>query len=200
MQGWSRRQSLLVFALVLLLCGQLFAGVTASISGTVKDPSGAAIAGATVTATNVDTAIAVTQTSNGQGFYSFQSLPLGKYTIGVEQKGFKTYLQTGLILDVNAALTVDPTLQVGQTTEKVEVAADMLHVETINSQMGEVIEGKRMTDVPLITRSFTDLLSVAARRSLRSVSHDRRLCRPIYFGWLCSSSGLRRFECGRVFG
>ncbi|HLX85558.1 MAG TPA: carboxypeptidase regulatory-like domain-containing protein [Terriglobales bacterium] len=160
MQGWNRRQSLLVFALVLLVCGQMFAGVTASISGTVKDPSGAAIAGATVTATNVDTAIAVTQTSNGQGFYSFQSLPLGKYTVDVEQKGFKTYRQTGLVLEVSSALTVDATLQVGQTTEKVEVAADALHVETISSQMGEVIESKRMTDVPLISRSYTDLLSL----------------------------------------
>jgi hypothetical protein len=160
MQGWNRRQSLLVFALVLLVCGQMFAGVTASISGTVKDPSGAAIAGATVTATNVDTAIATTQTSNGQGFYSFQSLPLGKYNIEAQQKGFKTYRQTGVTLDVNAALTVDATLQVGQTTEKVEVAADMLHVETISSQMGEVIEGKRITDVPLLSRSYTDLLSL----------------------------------------
>jgi hypothetical protein len=160
MQGWNRRQSLLVFALVLLVCGQMFAGVTASISGTVKDPSGAAIAGATVTATNVDTAIAVTQTSNGQGFYSFQSLPLGKYTVDVAQKGFKTYRQTGLVLEVSTALTVDATLQVGQTTEKVEVAADALHVETSSSQMGEVIESKQMTDVPLISRSFTDLLSL----------------------------------------
>ena len=160
MQGWNRRQSLLVFALVLLVCGQMFAGVTASISGTVKDPSGAAIAGATVTATNVGTGIATTQTSNGQGFYSFQSLPLGHYNIEAQQKGFKTYRQTGLVLDVNAALTVDPALQVGQSTEKVEVSADMLHVETVSSQMGEVIEGKRMTDVPLISRSFTDLLSL----------------------------------------
>lgn len=160
MRGWSRRHSVLVLVLVLLACGQAFAGVTASISGTVKDTSGAAIAGATVTATNVDTGIAVTQSSNGQGFYSFQSLPLGKYTIGVEQKGFKTYLQTGLTLDVNAALTADATLQVGQTSEKIEVSADMLHVETVSSQMGEVIEGKRMTDVPLISRSYTDLLSL----------------------------------------
>lgn len=159
--GWSRRcHGVVIFALVLLMCGHLFAGVTASISGTVKDASGAAIAGATVTATNVDTGIKVTQASNGQGFYSFQSLPLGKYTIGVEQKGFKSYVQTGLVLDVNAALTVDASLQVGQTTEKVEVAADMLHVETISSQMGEVIEGKRMTDVPLISRSYTDLLAL----------------------------------------
>lgn len=154
------RQRLLLFAFVLLLVGQMFAGVTASISGTVKDTSGAAVAGATVTATNVDTEIAVTQTTNLQGFYSFQSLPLGKYTVEVQQKGFKTYRQTGLVLDVNAALEADATLQVGQTTEKVEVSADMLHVETISSQMGDVIEGKRMTDVPLLSRSYTDLLSL----------------------------------------
>ncbi|MBZ5613837.1 MAG: carboxypeptidase regulatory-like domain-containing protein [Acidobacteriia bacterium] len=157
---WNRRESILVLAVVLLVCGQVFAGVTASISGTVKDTSGAAIAGATVTATNVETAIALTQTSNSQGFYSFQSLPLGKYTIDVAQKGFKIYRQTGVALDVNAALTVDATLQVGQMTEKVEVSADMLHVETISSQMGEVIEGKRITDVPLISRSYTDLLAL----------------------------------------
>ena len=148
------------FALLVLTCGQSFAGVTASISGTVKDSSGAAIAGANVIATNVDTSIAEKQTTNGQGFYSFQSLPLGKYTVEVQQKGFKTYRHTGLTLDVNAALTVDATLQVGQANEKVEVAADMLHVETISSQMGEVIEGKQMTDVPLISRSYTDLLSL----------------------------------------
>ena len=158
--GCSRRQGVLLFVCVLLICGQLFAGVTASISGTVKDPSGAAIAGATVTATNTETGISQTQTTNGQGFYSFQSLPLGKYTIDVQEKGFKAYRQRDLTLDVNSALMIDVTLQVGQTTEKVEVAADALHVETITSQMGEVIEGKRMTDVPLISRSYTDLLSL----------------------------------------
>src|SRR5208282_707344 len=113
-----------------------------------------------VTATNTGTAIAQTQTTNGQGFYSFQTLPLGKYTIDVQEKGFKAYRQTDLTLDVNSALLVDVSLQVGQTTEKVEVAADALHVETITSQMGEVIEGKEMTDVPLVTRSYTDLLAL----------------------------------------
>ena len=94
--GWIRRQGFLVAALVLLVCSQLFAGVTASISGTVKDPSGASIAGATVTATNTETGISQTQTTNGQGFYSFQSLPLGKYTIDVQEKGFKAYRQRDL--------------------------------------------------------------------------------------------------------
>ena len=106
---------LVVLALALFTGRQLFAGVTASISGTVKDPSGAAIAGATVTATNTGTGIAQSQTTNGQGYYSFQSLPLGKYTVDIQQKGFKTYPQTEITVDVNAALTVDVTLQVGQT-------------------------------------------------------------------------------------
>lgn len=148
------------FALLVLTCGQSFAGVTASISGTVKDSSGATIAGASVTATNVETGIAERQNTNGQGFFSFQSLPLGKYTVEVQQKGFKTYRRTDLILDVNSALTVDVTMQVGQTTEQIEVSADALHVETVTSQMGEVIEGKEMTDVPLVKRSYTDLLAL----------------------------------------
>src|SRR6202158_4315218 len=135
--GCSRRQGVLLFVCVLLVCSQVFAGVTASISGTVKDPSGAAIAGATVTATNTETGISQAQTTNGQGFYSFQSLPLGKYTIDVQEKGFKAYRQRDLTLDVNSALMIDVTLQVGQTTEKVEVAADALHVEPITSQIGE---------------------------------------------------------------
>jgi hypothetical protein len=155
-----RRQVVSLFVFALLLCGQLFAGVTASISGTVKDASGASVPGATVTATNTDTAVSETQTSNAQGYYSFQSLPLGKYTIEFQQKGFKAYRQTGITLDVNSALLVDANLQVGQTNVVVEVTADALHVETVSSQMGEVIESKQMTDVPLISRSYTDLLAL----------------------------------------
>jgi hypothetical protein len=151
---------LLIFALALITSAQLLAGVTASISGTVIDPSGAVIAGATVTATNVDTGVATTQTTNSQGFYSFQSLPLGNYTISVQQTGFKAYAQTGLVLDVNSALVVDVKLQVGAATEKVEVLSTALHVDTESTQMGEVITGKEMTDVPLVTRSYTDLLAL----------------------------------------
>src|SRR5208282_1283242 len=64
------------------------------------------------------------------------------------------------VLDVNSALVVDVALQVGQTTEKIEVSSSALHVDTANTQMGEVIEGKEMTDVPLVTRSYTDLLAL----------------------------------------
>src|ERR1700755_1677931 len=114
----------MVFGFVLLLLsGQLIAGVTASISGTVTDASGAVVVGASVTATNVETGVATTQTTNGQGFYSFQGLPLGKYTLDVQQTGFKSYRQTGLVVDVNSALVIDVPLQVGTTSEKVEVSS-----------------------------------------------------------------------------
>src|ERR1700737_5106380 len=152
--------ALLVLLALTLLIPSAWAAVTASISGTITDPSGAAVVGATVTATNVDAGVTNTQQTNGQGFYSFQSLPLGRYTVEVQQTGFKSYRQTGLVLDVDAALTVDASLQVGQASEKVEVTSEALHVETTSTQMGEVIEGSRMTSVPLSTRSYTDLLTL----------------------------------------
>ncbi len=160
LKTWCHRRVVLAGLLFVLATLSSFAGVTASISGTVKDPSGASVAGAKVIATNVATSIQQSQTTNEQGFYSFQTLPPGTYTLDVQQAGFKAYRQTGIIVDVNSAIPVDVVLQVGQTTEKVEVASDALHVETVNSQMGEVIEGKEMTDVPLVTRSYTDLLAL----------------------------------------
>ena len=111
--------SLCVLALLVLVpCGLLLAGVTASISGTVTDPSGAIVAGATVTATNVETGVASTQTTNAQGFYSFPELPPGKYVLDVRQTGFKEYTQKDLVLEVNNALTIDVALQVGADYRK----------------------------------------------------------------------------------
>ena len=151
--------ALAAFAL-LIAGGSAFAGVTASISGTVKDPSGATVAGASVTVVNDDTGIKQSQHTNAAGFYSFQSLPLGHYTIEVEQPGFRIYRQTGLVLDVNAALVIDVDLKVGEVKEAVEVQSEALHVETATSQLGEVIEGQKITTVPLVTRSYTDLLAL----------------------------------------
>jgi carboxypeptidase family protein len=157
---FANYRGVLALAIVLLLCGGVFAGVTASISGTVKDATGAFVVGAKVTATNTETGIVSTQPTNGDGYYSFQSLALGRYDIEVQQTGFKLYRRTGVVLDVNAALVIDVTLQVGQLSEKVEVSSEALHVETANTQMGEVIEGSRMTAVPLVSRSYTDLLAL----------------------------------------
>jgi carboxypeptidase family protein len=154
------RRALVAFGILLLAGAGVFAVVTASISGTVTDSSGSVVSGALVTATNVGTGVATVQHTNGQGYYSFQELALGTYTVEVQQTGFKAYKKTELVLDVNSALTVDVKLQVGQATEVMEVQSDALHVESVNTEMGEVIEGKEMTDVPLVTRSYTDLLAL----------------------------------------
>src|SRR4029077_4630685 len=72
----------------------------------------------------------------------------------------KGYKKTGLVLDVDAALVVDVALQVGEVRELVQVQSEALHVETASSQLGEVIEGDRISRVPLVTRSYTDLLAL----------------------------------------
>ena len=151
---------LAVLCALLLSSGRAMAGVTASISGTVKDASGAIVAGATVKAVNRETGITQTQTTNAQGFYAFQALPLGYYDVEIQQPGFKGFRATNLVLDVNSALVLDATLAVGEVKEVMQVSGEALRVETASSQLGEVIGGTEMTGVPLVTRSYTDLLAL----------------------------------------
>ena len=150
-------------ALGILLCltpGAAFASVTGRISGSVKDPTGAVVPGATVTALNTDTGLRETLRTDAQGFYAFLSLPVGHYDLQVQQQGFRDYRQTGLTLDVNTALLVDVILQLGAETQQVTVSANIAQVETTNTQMGELITSNKMTTLPLNGRSYTDLLAL----------------------------------------
>jgi hypothetical protein len=143
-----------------LCANPAWASVTARVSGIIKDPSGAVISGAAVTAVNEDTGVKEVTRSDAQGFYSFPSLPTGHYDIEVKQPGFRSYRQTGLVLDVNTVLQVDVALQVGQQNAEVVVAGNPVQVETTSTQMGEVISDTKMTTVPLNGRSYTDLLAL----------------------------------------
>ncbi len=98
--------------------------------------------------------------TDGRGFYSFQSLPVGRYDVQVGASGFKPLRRTGVVIDVNSKVVVDASLAIGERTDTVTVSEAAAHVETVDTQMGEVITGKQMTSVPLISRSFTDLLSL----------------------------------------
>ncbi|MGB7155558.1 MAG: carboxypeptidase regulatory-like domain-containing protein, partial [Candidatus Acidiferrales bacterium] len=151
---------LLVSMLLPWLASSAWAGVGGSIAGTVTDPSGGVIPSATVTATNTDTGIPQSVSTDDKGFYSFPSLPVGHYELEVEHAGFKLYRRTGIVLDANAALTVDAALVLGPRSEVVTVKEDQVHVETITTEMGQVITGGQMTAVPLNGRSFTDLLAL----------------------------------------
>jgi hypothetical protein len=150
-----------VAAVVFLLAGNaLWGSVTASISGVVRDATGALVPSAVVVALNTQTGVRWTINTDGQGFYSFQALPVGNYEVDVSKNGFNGYRQTGLVLTVNAALAVDVTLQVGQVSQRVTVTSTVVHVDTTSTQMGEVIGSNKMTEVPLLTRGYTDLLAL----------------------------------------
>jgi hypothetical protein len=155
-----QRSSVSLFLFVGWAIGITWASIAGGISGLVTDPSGAVVPGATVVATETQTGVKTTVTTDDKGFYSLPSLPVGTYDLQVSQIGFKTFTQTGLVINANSALRVDATLSVGTINEKVEVRTDAVHVEAESTQMGEVITGKTMTAVPLNGRAYTDLLAL----------------------------------------
>src|SRR5579863_6504446 len=160
----SRQIKTLRLLLVALVIGVLaplaWGAVTGRISGTVKDPTGAVVPNAQVTALETQTGIKTVTKADSAGFYSFPSLPVGHYDLEVRASGFKDFKQTGLILDVNTALLLDIPLQLGEASQEVTVNAAAVQVETTNTQMGEVISDVKMTTVPLNGRSYTDLLAL----------------------------------------
>lgn len=156
------KSSLLRFYLLLGLLGTAWAGVGGSISGAVKDLSGAAIAQAAVSLLNTNTSARQSTVSDGRGTYAFPVLPIGNYVLEVNHPGFKPYRRIGIVLDTNSALLLDIVLQVGERTDAVTVSDSAVHLETYSSQMGEVINNAQMTAVPLDGRSYTDLLSLQA--------------------------------------
>ena len=137
-----------------------WAGSGGSVSGTVKDVSNAVVANAMVSATNVETGVQRQIATNGQGYYSFPDLSIGRYYIAIQRMGFKLYQRTGISINANSTLVVDATLQVGGQAQAVTVSENAAHVETSDTQMGEVIGGTKMAAVPLNGRSYTDLLAL----------------------------------------
>jgi len=138
----------------------LWASVGGSISGTVKDPSGSVVAGASVTVMEINTGLSHQTRTDSKGYYTFPVLPVGHYVLDVQASGFGEYKREGVVLDTNAALTLNASLVVGSVSQNVTVDDNTLHVETTSTQMGQVITGRQMTAVPLDGRSYTDLLSL----------------------------------------
>jgi hypothetical protein len=145
-----------------LSASMAWASVGGSISGTAKDPLASVIPHASVTIREVNTGLIYRTHTDSKGYYTLPVLPVGHYELTVEAPGFSRYQRSDIILDTNAALTLDAALAVGSVAETVSVSDNALHVETTNTQMGEVITGRQMTAVPLDGRSYTDLLSLQA--------------------------------------
>ncbi len=149
-----------ILAFVIFASAFSSASITGGISGVVTDRSGAVIFGASVVAVDTQTGVKTAAKTDAKGFYNLPALAIGNYDLEISQVGFKTFRTTGLIIDANSALRADASLEVGTINEKVEVSSDVVHVETQSTQMGEVIEGAKMTSVPLNGRSFIDLLAL----------------------------------------
>src|SRR5207247_1903662 len=130
---------------------------SAGIYGSVSDSQGAVISGAKVTVLHVSTNQARTTVTNQTGEYLFPLLPVGEYRISVEQPGFKKYEQTRLVLQVNDNVKVDATLEVGEVSATVSVEGAAVSVETANATIKEVIDARRVVDLPLNGRNLAAL-------------------------------------------
>src|SRR5215216_3465822 len=131
---------------------------TSRITGRVVDAKQASIAGASVTITNEATRVTHTQTTTEAGVYAFEALPVGDYTVTVEQNGFKKFVKTGNHLEINNPLTVDVVMEIGQVTETVTVQGDVEQLQTANATIGNVVEQKAIETLPLNGRNPLTLL------------------------------------------
>jgi len=125
----------------------------------VLDPSGATVVNATVILTNASTGLERRIQTNPSGSYEFLAVPVGEnYSVRVEAAGFQAAVQTGIKLEINQKYRADFKLVVGAATETVEVSGATTQVDTINTQLGDVIGEKKLTSLPLNGRSYIDLL------------------------------------------
>jgi outer membrane receptor protein involved in Fe transport len=147
-----------VFILLLTSClfGQTFRG---TILGTVTDPSGAVVAGATISVKNTATGLERTTQTSTDGSYAIPELPIGTYTVTVTQSGFQTSVTREVVVNVASERRVDAQLRTGQVSEKVEVSGDLLpQVDTTSAVIGGVLTSETIADIPVNGRDYTKLI------------------------------------------
>jgi len=130
---------------------------SATIVGTVTDPSGAAIPNASITITDIDTGFIRTTTTNSTGNYSAGELPNGAYQLRIEVQGFKTFEQHDITLNVNATVRVDAALQIGSVGQSVTVEANVLQVQADSSVVSQTITSNQIETLPTNGRNILQL-------------------------------------------
>jgi carboxypeptidase family protein/TonB-dependent receptor-like protein len=128
------------------------------VSGVVKDSSGGVLPGVEVTITKTDTGMERTAITSASGGYVFTNLPVGPYKLKAALQGFNTYIQEGIVLQVNTNPTIDVTLSVGRIGEQITVTASSVTVETRSTGVGQVIDNEQVTQIPLNGRQATELI------------------------------------------
>src|SRR5881628_4225652 len=150
------------FLALILTSGAAWAqATTAQISGTVKDQSGAVLPGVEITATQTATGAKRSTVSNETGNYALPSLPIGPYMLEAALPGFKSYVQSGIVLQVDDSPIINVVLQVGQVSEQIEVQANAGLVETQRTAIGQVVTNKQIAELPLNGRDPHELIFLA---------------------------------------
>ncbi len=168
-RSYARRvkRALLAAGLLAVLASVAVAQTdTGSLQGTVTDTTGAVVSGATVTVTNLGTGRVVTVQTGGSGDFSVPTLNPAQYKVEVKATNFKSLTQT-VTLQVGQVLPLSFSLPAGAVSETVEVSSAVPQVATESSDLGEVIQGRQVVDLPLNARNFTQSRDLGAR------SHSR---------------------------
>ena len=139
----------------------LWAQATAQISGAVTDQTGAAVAGVVIKATQTATGAVRSIVSDQAGSYALRDLAVGPYMLEASLPGFRTYAQTGILLQVSSSPTINIALQLGDVAEAVDVKADAAMVETTTTGVGSVVDNARVEELPLNGRVPTQLIFLA---------------------------------------
>jgi len=150
-----------VFAVLALTCSAFAQMQFGQVTGTVFDPTGAAVANAKVTVTNAGTDLSLTATTNANGNYTVREIPPGVYKIEVEAAGFKTVTNTGVTANAGTIAHVDFKMQMGKTSEVVEVTAEAAAVNTEDSKLSTTVSSAEIANLPLNGRNVYDLMQQA---------------------------------------
>src|SRR6266478_5343744 len=162
---YHRNHIFLSISIVLIMLAGadvLRADVTGSILGVVRDRSNAVVSGAKVVAINGQTNFKQETVSGADGSFRILALPAGTYKLTVTATGFRTFTETNIEVKVNDQLRFDVTLDVGSVQQQVEIVANAVQVQTESTQLGDVIDSKKMLALPLNGRSYIDLLGLQA--------------------------------------
>jgi hypothetical protein len=166
----THTKSLVAFALGLSFCVACLVVVSppsraqstyGTVNGSVTDASGAAIADAQVTLTNLGTSEKRTQSTGNEGFYSFVNLNPGRYKIDVEKPGFKHTTRSEVVVEVQQTSRVDLTMQVGEVTQSIEVTGETSLLQPETSSLGQVVEERKANELPLNGRNIFNLITIS---------------------------------------
>ena len=154
------RGSAMLLALCVVECSSVRAQTTGDIRGIVKDPSGAVVAGAQVTAVLSSEGLERKAVSDNTGEFTIPTVPVGTYSVRVQATGFKTYEQNDVVVDIGHVAQVNADLVIGQSTQVVTAEASAPLVETTSTQLGAVMNSTAVVNLPLATRDTYQLLQL----------------------------------------